>query len=226
MANYHAPEEQNLENSVNLLGLFGVKNIKLQKDVFDPDLYFRLMSLAKIGDLNRMTQYKSADPEDRTGHLLTYPVLMAHDVADYSEVIVGEDQTQHLEYARKLLKKYNSVYGDQRLVAIPVAKVNGGRIKDLRYPSKKMSKSSPDGCLFLDDGPDEIRGKLKKATATSDGLENLRFLYNEFVGGEVPDKNVELKSKLSEALIELTNQPRYAAISELTQISQEMGLYD
>lgn len=225
VANYHAPEEKNTEKSVNLLRYFGVKNIIIQKDVFNPDLYFRLMSLAKIGDLNRMTQYKAAEPEDRTGHLMTYPVLMAHDLADYQEVIVGEDQTQHVEYARKLLKKYNSVFGVERLVCIPVPKIIGGRIKDLRHPSKKMSKSLPDGCLFLDDSYDDIRLKIRRANANEVGLNNLKFLYNEFVGGEVPDSNLKLKEKLSEAIIELVKIPRYEILKVMTAHDQEMGLY-
>ena len=225
VANYHAPEEKNLEDSANLLRRFGVKNIKIQKDIFNPELYFRLLLLAKMGDLNRMTQYKATHPEDRTSHLLTYPVLMAHDVANYAEVFVGEDQTQHLEYARKLLKKYNSEFGADGLVGIPTAKINGGRIKDLRHPSKKMSKSAPDGCLFLDDTPDEIHKKIKRATMTPEGVNNLGLLYNEFVGNDIPLTNKELKDKLTVALIELTNIPRFAILSELTDLSQEMGLY-
>lgn len=224
VANYHAPEETNLENSVNLLKGFGVQNVKLQKDVFNADLYFKLLTLAKIGDLGRMTQYKSTEEDDRTGQLLTYPVLMAHDVAGYSEVIVGLDQKQHLEYARKLLRKYNSVYGTE--YPIPVANIVVGRVKDLREPQKKMSKSSPQGCIFLDDYPEDIRQKLRKATADEAGLENLRFLFTEFVKSDIPESNQELKEMLAEALIELSKQPRYRALDELTQLSQEMGLYE
>lgn len=223
VANYHAPEETNLENSVNLLKGFGVQKIRMQKDVFDADLYFKLLTLAKIGDLSRMTQYKSTEEDDRTGQLLTYPVLMAHDVAGYSEIIVGLDQKQHLEYARKLLKKYNSVYETD--YPIPVANIVVGRVKDLREPQKKMSKSSPAGCIFLDDYPEDIRQKIRKATADEAGLENLRFLFTEFVKSDIPQSNLELKETLAEALIELSKQPRYRALEELTQLSQEMGLY-
>jgi len=200
VANYHAPEETNLENSVNLLKRFGVQNVKLQKDVFNADLYFKLLTLAKIGDLGRMTQYKSTEEDERTGQLLTYPVLMAHDVAGYSEVIVGLDQKQHLEYARKLLRKYNKVYGTD--YPIPVANIVVGRVKDLREPQKKMSKSSPQGCIFLDDSPEEIRQKLRKATVDEAGLENLRFLFAEFRQSDIPESNQELKEKLAEALID------------------------
>lgn len=205
VANYHAPEETNIEKSVNLLKLFGVKNIIIQKEIFNPDLYFKLLTLAKIGDLSRMTQYKSATEKTRTGQLLTYPVLMTHDVVGYSEVLVGEDQDQHLQYARKLITKYNKVYGTDH--TIPIANIVVGRIKDLREPTKKMSKSLPLplGCLFLDDHPDEIRQKIRKATADEEGLENLRFLYKEFVGEQIPSQNQQLKEELAEGLIRTFN---------------------
>lgn len=198
VANYHAPEEKNLEEVIKRLQQFGIQNIKLQKEVFDPVLYFQLLAISKIGDLSRMTQFKST--EDGTAQLLTYPVLMTHDVAGYSTIIVGEDQKQHLEYARKLLRKHNSVYGTS--YPLPVSKIVVGRIKDLRDSTKKMSKSSPDGCLFLDDKPSEIRAKLRKAMVDDGGLENLRFLYAEFVGGEMPSKNQELKDRLAEGIIQ------------------------
>lgn len=204
VANYHAPEEKNLENAVNQLRRYGVQNIRLQKEVFDAELYFRLLNLAKIGDLSRMTQYKATNEDDRTGQLLTYPVLMAHDVAGYSEVVVGLDQKQHLEYAKKLLKKHNSVYGTE--YPAPVPNIVVGRIKDLREPTKKMSKSSPQGCLFLDDTADEIRQKIRKATADEEGLNNLKFLYGEFVKDTPPESNQKLKEVLAEAIIELVSK--------------------
>lgn len=199
VANYHAPTEC---ATLDVLYSFGVKNIKLQKDVFNPELYFKLLQLAKIGDLNRMTQFKSAETSNRTAHLLTYPVLMVHDVAGYEEVLVGEDQEQHLQYARKLLHKYNSLYEPY---TIPAANIIVGRIKDLREPNKKMSKSSPQGCLFLDDSPDAIRVKLRKATATEEGMENLRFLYSEFVSDTIPESNERLKTDLAEAIISIVS---------------------
>lgn len=152
-----------------------------------------------MGDLGRMTQYKSCKEEDRTGQLLTYPVLMAHDIAGYKEVCVGLDQEQHLQYTCKLLRKYNDVYKTD--YPIPVANMISGKIKDLKDPSKKMSKSSPKGCLFLDDTPDDIRHKIRKATANEEGLSNLRFLYSKFVGNDYPEQNQKLKEELSEAII-------------------------
>ena len=68
-----------------------------------------------------------------------------------------------------------------------------------------MSKSFPEGCLFLDDDPSEIRAKIKKATMDASGTVNLRYLYKEFVSQTVPELNSELKEELSEALIEKFN---------------------
>ena len=224
VANYHAPEEQNCDESVNALKSFGVKDIIFQRDVFNPDLFFKLLSISKIGDLRRMTQFKSLEEIDQTAQLMTYPVLMAHDIAGYDEVYVGEDQTQHIQYARKLLRKYNDVYGTN--YPMPVAKVVGGRIRDLQRPEKKMSKSSPQGCLFLDDTSEEISLKIKKANTNEEGLNNLRFLYKEFVPNtEIPDSNQKMKEILSEVLIKLSKIPRLHALNELTRLGQEMGLY-
>lgn len=64
-----------------------------------------------------------------------------------------------------------------------------------------MSKSEPSGCLFLDDTPDTIRTKIRKATPIGEGYENLVFLFNEFVGEPIPEQNSQLKEKLAEAII-------------------------
>jgi tryptophanyl-tRNA synthetase len=198
IANYHAPEEQDTEKIIDLLHKFGVQKVNLQREIFNPELYFQLLTIASIGDLERMTQYKSTKDEDKTAQLLTYPVLMTHDVAGYKEVLVGEDQKQHLEYARRLLKRYNRKFGKDYL--IPKENIVGGRIRDLKVPENKMSKSSPDGCLFLDDTKDVIAQKVRRATMDELGRENMVFLYNEFVGGEVPESNSSLKERLTESI--------------------------
>jgi tryptophanyl-tRNA synthetase len=171
----------------------------LQKDIFNAELYFRLLPIANFGDLNRMTQFKSATVKN--AQLLTYPILMTHDVAGYEEIVVGEDQHQHLQFARKLLKKYNGLYSEKFL--IPKANIVVGRVKDLRDPDKKMSKSMPDGCLFLTDTPDIIRAKLRKASVTPEGLENLRFLCKEFGGDDTVSFNEGLKNEVAESIIRM-----------------------
>jgi len=199
IANYHAPEEKNLDQIIEILNKFGVENIKLQKDVFDAEFYFQLLNIVSVGDLERMTQFKSG--QSKTAQLLTYPVLMAHDVAGYDEILVGEDQKQHLEFTNRLLLRYNAFYCQSR--TIPTAKIVVGRIKDLKNTEKKMSKSTPAGCLFLDDCPTDVRAKIKRATMDESGRDNLAFLYREFVAESVPESNQKLKEELSEALIDL-----------------------
>lgn len=202
VADLHAPELVGhdkvtaMANGVATLVRLGVprERISCQANGFNTRLFARLLALAPMGQLERMTQYKCAKDRDRTAHLLTYPVMMAVDIDGYDEVLVGEDQGQHVEFARDLLVKAGRT-------RIPKAKVVGGRIRDLRNPAKKMSKSSPEGCLFLDDSAADIRRKIKRATTTTDGLENLEFLYREFVGGEVPQLASDLKTELADAII-------------------------
>ena len=128
IANYHSPQDDATSDVIRTLQKFGVENIKLQREVFNPELYFKLMAIASIGDLKRMTQYKST--KDQTAHLMTYPVLMAHDVAGYEEVMVGADQTQHLEYARRLLRRYNRTH--KQNLRLPKTNVVGFKVMDLR----------------------------------------------------------------------------------------------
>lgn len=113
---------------------------------------------------------------------------------------MGEDQEQHLEYARRLLRRYNVVCEEG--YTIPTTRVVVGRVRDLRDPNKKMSKSSPSGCLFLDDPESIVRKKIRKARTSPEGLENLSYLYREFVEGEVPVSNLEMKERLAERIIE------------------------
>ena len=80
IANYHAPDEHDTTTITDLLTRFGVQRIRHQRDTLNPDLFFKLLTIAPTGELERMTQFKSSTHP--TAQLLTYPVLMAHDVAD------------------------------------------------------------------------------------------------------------------------------------------------
>lgn len=164
----------------------------------DTDLYFKLLSFAKIGELERMTQYKSSD--DKTPHLLVYPVLMAHDLVGYDRVIVGEDQKQHIEYANKLFKRagYPKVKGDYR----------GGRVMSLTDPTKKMSKTEPRGCLFLDDTPEEIKKKIIKAVTTPAGAQNLQNLAKLFYSNWDPKNNYDSKVRLANSIISTLHETK------------------
>jgi len=194
IARYHAPYDY-VEGRYQPL-LDELKKFIPEHQIKDQELnllmFFQMLTLANAGELNRMTQYKSA--KVKNAHLFIYPVLMACDVAGYEEVYVGEDQRQHLEFANRMLLKWGC--------PAVKAKIVGGRIMSLNNPSEKMSKSNPEGCLFLSDATEVIKEKIKKAITTQEGINNLKVLYKEFVGKEYNEKqNQKMKEKLAEAII-------------------------
>ncbi len=133
-----------------------------------------------FGELSRMTQFKdkSAKHADNiNAGLFTYPVLMAADILLYRPdfVPVGEDQRQHVEICRDIANRFNGVYGDVFKVPEPyIAKV-GARIMSLNAPESKMSKSAPEGCVFLLDKPEDILRKFKRAVTDSDTERCVRY---------------------------------------------------
>jgi tryptophanyl-tRNA synthetase len=232
IAEYHAPQsERNAANKMlATMERYGVpmNQVVFQSEEFDADLYFQLLSIARVGELERMTQYMSAG-DDNDAHLLVYPVLMVHDVFGYDEVIVGEDQAQHINYARDLIERHNRVFkGD---VVLPVAKPLGGRIMSLSDPTKKMSKSEPEGCLFLDDSLHQIEQKVKKAVMTDEGRANLISLYYDLGGSEaIPLMNSEFKPMVVEQLVKVIHpvhaiQPVKEKIGESADNLQQRGAW-
>lgn len=201
IAEYHAPkmtraDQQGMDET---LAKFGVKDIRHQYEEFDAETYFQLLSIARVGELERMTQYMSGG-DDNDAHLLVYPVLMVHDVMGYDEICVGEDQEQHINYARDLIQRWNREF--KGMVRLPVARPAGGRVMSLSDPTKKMSKSEPDGCLFLNDSPQEIDHKIKKAVMTDEGRKNLIGLYYDLGGKEViPMKNSDFKPMVRDVVL-------------------------
>jgi len=205
IAEHHAPqgERDAVNKMTRTLQRMGVpmENVRYQSEEFDANTYFQLLSIARVGELERMTQYQSAG-DDNDAHLLVYPVLMVHDVFGYDEVYVGDDQTQHINYARDLIERYNRVFHSD--IILPKAVPIGGRVMSLTDPSKKMSKSEPEGCLFLDDSLHKIEQKIKKAVTTEEGLANLVSLYRGLGGtSEIPLMNSEFKPLLVEQIIKL-----------------------
>ena len=130
--------------------------------------------IAPIGQLKRMTQYKSKSEKlknESSMGLFNYPVLMAADILlyDTDEVPVGNDQKQHVELTRDLAEKFNSRFGETfKVPAVKMFKI-GARIMSLQDPTKKMSKSDEDsnGTVDLLDGPEEIKRKIKIAVTDS-----------------------------------------------------------
>ncbi len=128
------------------------------------------------GEATRMIQFKEKSKENSnfTVGLLTYPILMASDIlyCDADLVPVGIDQKQHVEIARDIAIRFNNKYGEVFKIPEPLIREGATKIKDLKDPTKKMSKSSdsPKGVITLLDTDDEIRKKIMSATTDSEML--------------------------------------------------------
>ena len=127
--------------------------------------------VARLGWLNRMTQFKEKAGKNReqaSVGLYAYPVLMAADILAYraTHVPVGEDQKQHLELTRDIAQSFNSTYGVD-FFPLPEPQIFGSatRVMSLRDGTKKMSKSdeSDYSRINMTDGADEIAQKIRKA---------------------------------------------------------------
>ncbi|MCI5839062.1 MAG: tryptophan--tRNA ligase [Peptoniphilaceae bacterium] len=156
-----------------------------------------LNSQAHMGQLSRMTQFKSKSKEHSgniNSALFTYPVLMAADILLYQTdlVPVGEDQNQHLELARDLAQRFNARYSETFTVPNAFIDKEMGKIYSLKDPDKKMSKSDPDSnsYILINDKSDVIRKKIKRAVTDDKnnfsyndeqkGLKNLINIYSAF----------------------------------------------
>jgi tryptophanyl-tRNA synthetase len=158
------------------------------------ELGWMLSPFTSIGQLNRMTQFK--DKSDKFGQnagLFIYPMLQAADIALYGAetVPVGEDQVQHLELAREIIRSFNSHVNGQILVEPKPLITNAARIMALNDPTKKMSKSIPGSAVGLLATEAEIESAVKRAVTDSDpnsselsgGVKNL-FLILEGVSNQ------------------------------------------
>ena len=134
--------------------------------------------VARLGWLNRMTQFKEKAGKNReqaSVGLYVYPVLMAADILAYkaTHVPVGEDQKQHLELTRDIAQSFNSTYGVDYF-PLPEPQIFGSatRVMSLRDGTKKMSKSdeSDYSRINMIDGADEIEQKIRKARTDPDPL--------------------------------------------------------
>ena len=151
-----------------------------------------LTTITPEGELRRMTQYKDkvlVKKTEANSGLLMYPVLMAADILLYDAAVVpvGDDQLQHLELARTLARKFNARFG-KTFIEPKGLLTKTPRVMSLKDPAKKMSKSQPEGCLFLDDEPETIKTKIARAVTdsgaevaydphTKPGLSNLLEIY-------------------------------------------------
>jgi tryptophanyl-tRNA synthetase len=143
-----------------------------------PELAWLLNGTARIGWLNRMTQFKEKSGKNREGAsvaLYVYPVLQAADILLYqsTHVPVGEDQRQHLELTRDIAIKFNQDFG-REVFTIPDAYIpkTAARIMSLRDGNAKMSKSDPSDMsrINLADDTDLIAQKVRKAKTDPEPL--------------------------------------------------------
>ena len=188
--------------------------------------------IARMGWLNRMTQFKEKagkDKERASVGLYIYPVLMTADILlyDATHVPVGEDQKQHLELSRDIAQKFNLDFNSPNFLIAPepLIQKNFARIMSLKDGNKKMSKSDPSDLsrINLTDSKDQIVNKIKKAKtdplplpSTEKDLikrpeaENLLGIYSSLSKlnlndtiNEFSGKNFsEFKKKLAELLVE------------------------
>jgi tryptophanyl-tRNA synthetase len=189
------------------------------------ELTWILNSITPMGELERMTQFKDKSERQATNinvGLFDYPVLMVADVILYDTrvVPVGDDQLQHIELMRTLSRKFNTRFG-QTFIEPKALLTKTPRVMSLKDPHKKMSKSVPDGCLFLDDSPEIIKSKIARAMTDSGseivydperkpGLSNLIELYAAFtdddpksVAKKFADQQYSIfKNKLAEVVAE------------------------
>lgn len=203
------------------------------------ELAWMLTCATPIGWLERMTQYKSkAQAQETVGDgLLQYPVLMAADILLYQAAIVpvGDDQSQHLELARDIAQRFNSMYGETFVMPATKLPSVGARVMGLDEPDKKMSKSStgPNHAISLLDDPKVITKKIMRATTDSSpavdfetmgaGVKNLLAIYQAFT--ETSDDHVkaefdglrygDMKKKVAAAVVASLEpiQQRYREIT-------------
>ena len=175
-----------------------------------------------------MTQFKdksAKNAENINGGLFTYPALMAADILLYQPdlVPVGHDQKQHCELTRDVAQRFNGIYGDVFKIPEPYIPEKGARVMSLNAPDSKMSKSMPEGCVFLMERPEDIQRKFKRAITDSDtencvrfdpehkpGVSNLMSIYAAVTGKTYEEIEQEFagqgygafKPKVGEAVIE------------------------
>jgi tryptophanyl-tRNA synthetase len=228
-----------------------VSTVFVQSDVPEhAELAWVLNCVVRIGELERMTQFKDKAKKQRenvSAGLLTYPALMAADILLYQTdlVPVGQDQKQHLELTRDLAERFNRDYGETfRVPGAYIPKV-GAKIMALDDPSKKMSKSdeNENGRISLMDDADTIRRKFKRAVTdsgsevrfdeTRPAVTNLLSMY-QLLTGQAPEEieahfagkgYARLKADLADVTIDFLQpyQERIRAISdeELSRILRD-----
>lgn len=205
------------------------------------ELAWILDCFAGFGELSRMTQFK--DKSAKIGNdrisvgLFNYPVLMTADILLYGAkyVPVGDDQTQHLEFARDIAERFNTKFGDTFVVPEPVAKQHeffgkdqGLRIKDLADPSKKMSKSdeSEKGIIFMNDSDEAVDKKIMSATTDSVGKVNYDYANQPGITNLLELQALFTAKSIDEVKSEYVGQEQYGPLKQAVATSIKAFLAD
>ena len=166
----------------------------------------------QFGEMSRMTQFKDksqSHADNVNVGLFAYPVLMAADILLYQAdlVPVGADQKQHLEIARDIAQRFNTLYSPTFTVPEPYIGKQGARVMSLQDPLKKMSKSDPNPKSYISvfDAPDVISKKIKSAVTDSEGsvrfadgkegINNLMGIYSCCTGLDYAQIEAEFQGK-------------------------------
>ena len=216
----NTPEELR-ENTLKILatyiaaGLDPKKNtLFIQSQVNEhAELGWILDCYTYMGELSRMTQFKDKSQkhaDNINAGLFTYPSLMAADILLYKAdlVPVGEDQRQHLEITRDIAERFNKLYGDTFVIPEAYVRKESARIMGLQDPESKMSKSStnPNDVIFIEDKPEVIIKKFKKAVTDSEnkvrfdpeenpGVSNLMQIYSAITSKTMDEIEKEFEGK-------------------------------
>ncbi len=208
--------------------------------------------IARMGWLNRMTQFKEkagSDKEKASIGLYVYPVLMAADILlyDTTHVPVGNDQKQHLELSRDIAQKFNKDFNASNFFKepIPMIQKDFSRIMSLKDGQKKMSKSDPSDMsrINLNDTKDVIVNKIKKAKTDNFSLpenkeelknrpdaENLLGIYSSLNDQNLNETILEFSGKnfsnLKQKLTELLIEKIYPISLEINKLKKDTNFID
>ena len=210
------------KRSVDLLALYMACGLDPEKCILyiqshvpaHAELMWLLNCFTYMGELSRMTQFKDKSKKNESNinaGLFTYPVLQAADILLYQTDVVpiGEDQRQHIEIARDIAERFNSVYGNVFVVPEGVVQKVGAKIMSLQEPEKKMSKSdteNPNSTVLMLDEPNVIMNKFKRAVTDSDseikyspqdkpGISNLLTIYSCLTDKTIAEAEKDFEGK-------------------------------
>jgi tryptophanyl-tRNA synthetase len=263
IVNLHAvtlPQDAKLlrERTLNLARIYlasgidsNVSTVFVQSDISEhAELAWIMNCVARIGELERMTQYKDkarVRGENVSAGLLVYPTLMASDILLYQTdlVPVGQDQKQHLELTRDVAERFNRDYGATFKIPEPFIPPAGTKIMSLADPTKKMAKSDENlnGSIFLLDDADTILKKMKRAVTDSGSeikfdesrpaINNLLTIYQLLTGKTTEECEADFegkgygyfKTELAEAIVEFL-KPFQERVKEFDDAELETILKD